>query len=84
MDRNGKRQETEEENPILSQTTGMEEKKRQALEVIEEARGKEEFPSFASQLFMGTLNLSSLLPSPNSQRPIRKKGMRLLNLSWIT
>lgn len=78
MENKQKTPETNEENPLLA-SGKMNEKQRQALEVIEEARGKTELPSFGSELFMGHLNLERVVPFPQQSEADKKEGDAIID-----
>lgn len=66
--------DNQQEEVIIGQSR-MSDGKRQALEVTEGAREKDWLnPSFASQLFMGTFDLSMLHPFPRQTEEDRKVG----------
>lgn len=67
--------EVQEDSAILQATKGIDEKKRQALEVTEEARETEyTLPSFSGQLFVGNFKPELVFPFPVQDAEDKKIG----------
>ncbi|MCB1136880.1 MAG: DNA polymerase II, partial [Chlamydiia bacterium] len=64
-DKKGGTAVADEEDELLMDTSQMSEEKRQTMEIAEAAREKDyKFPSFGSQLFMGTFAKDMIFPFP--------------------
>lgn len=67
---------SQQEDSALLEAAGSNREKRQALEIVEEARDKEyRQPSFAGQMFAGEFATSMVLPFPEQTEEDRKVGV---------
>jgi alkylation response protein AidB-like acyl-CoA dehydrogenase len=81
---NDKKESGEGISVLTDSASGSNEQKRQALEITEEARGKEYLlPTFGGQLFFGSFNPSLLYPFPQQSEEDRKEGDQIID-SLIT